>query len=163
MVSSPVSISIAFVRTTYSVTFVEGGLAPGTTWAITLNGTQRSSGSNITFVGLTNGTYTFQVPSVDGYSAHPLSGSVTIDGFNQTSPVIFISTALVHQARTLLGLSPLVATLVLIGIAAVSPARAWLWCYSCGEVETDRRHPPIHRRRARSSRWSLRLRAVDAV
>ncbi len=73
----------------YTVTFNETGLAPGTSWDVTLDGTTMTvtvgasptgaqSGTSITFSGLCVGSYTFVVSSPPGYSASPASGVVVI-------------------------------------------------------------------------------------
>jgi hypothetical protein len=69
---------------TYSVTFNEMGLPSGTTWAATLNGvTKTTSGSYVTFTGLTAGTYAWNVTAtVKGtatrYVASVASGHVDV-------------------------------------------------------------------------------------
>ncbi len=73
----------------FSVTFSETGLAVGTTWSVTLGSVNLTSGgSAITFVEV-NGTYTFNVAAVAGYSASPSSGVVTVSGTNVTKVVSF--------------------------------------------------------------------------
>lgn len=74
-----VTISISF-ELGYAVNFTEAGLAPGTSWTVTLNGTPSSTlaPGNNTFV-VVNGTYPFTV-SASGYAASPASGSITVHG-----------------------------------------------------------------------------------
>ncbi len=77
----------------YSVTFVETGLAPGTSWTIEVNdATQNSSSSTITFLEQ-NGTYNFSVGDVAGYTNTGGSGSVTVTGLAQSVPVTFTTKA----------------------------------------------------------------------
>ena len=89
----PVSRSITFTPATsgkYSVTFSESGLPSGTSWSVTFNGTtQSSTTTSIVFSNYLNGTYNYTVGGVPGYSATPSSGSVTINGANQT-PTVFL-------------------------------------------------------------------------
>jgi len=75
--------------TDYAVTFTESGLASGTSWSVTFNGTaQSSTGTSIQF-SVPNGTYSYSVASVSGYSVSPSSGSVTVSGSAQSVSVTF--------------------------------------------------------------------------
>ncbi|MHB8548343.1 MAG: protease pro-enzyme activation domain-containing protein [Thermoplasmataceae archaeon] len=77
---------------TYTVTFTESGLASGTSWSVTLgSSTQSSTGSTISFTE-PNGTYSYTVGSVSGYTSSPSSGSVTVSGANQGVSVTFTAT-----------------------------------------------------------------------
>ncbi len=90
----------------YTITFTESGLPQGTQWSITLNNevTESSSGNSIVFY-VNNGTYDFSVSSINGYSASPSSGSVTVNGENVTVPISF--TAETHSVTfTETGLPP---------------------------------------------------------
>ena len=81
--------------TTYSVTFTETGLPYNTTWTVTFDGqtgspyTYQSSSSSWTFTGIADGTYSFSIPTVNGYVASPASGSVTVNGANVNINVKF--------------------------------------------------------------------------
>jgi len=73
-------LSVTFTAVTYAVTVTEDGLSTGTSWSATVNGvTQNSVGTSITFY-LPNGTYTFKVANVSGYSETGGSGSLTVSG-----------------------------------------------------------------------------------
>ena len=73
----------------FTVTFEAIGLAPGTFWSVTLNGsTNATSGVNNTF-SVPNGTYAFTVLAVDGYTASPSSGALVVLGASQVQPVFF--------------------------------------------------------------------------
>lgn len=62
------------------VVFAETGLPLGTLWSVTLGAsTQNSTVGNITFAE-ENGTYSFTVGSMSGYSPTPPSGSVRVAG-----------------------------------------------------------------------------------
>ena len=66
------------VATVYDVAFREFGLPPGSEWSVTVNGsTENSNGSSIVFVE-PNGTYSFSVSSVLGFSVSTASGSVVV-------------------------------------------------------------------------------------
>ena len=91
------SVSITFTAIPagqYTVTFTESGLPSGTSWSVTLAGnTQTSTTTTITFTK-TNGTYSYTVGAVTGYSASPNSGSVTVAGGAQSVSITFTSSGL---------------------------------------------------------------------
>jgi YVTN family beta-propeller protein len=91
-----VSLTIAFVAVvtgTYTLTFAETGLPSGTTWTVTLEGTVHSStSSDLTFTE-PNGTYSFEVGALVGYTSSPLSGSITVHGLPVSQSVAFQSAA----------------------------------------------------------------------
>ncbi|MEM3325620.1 MAG: S53 family peptidase, partial [Thermoplasmata archaeon] len=65
--------------TTYTVTFTESGLPSGTSWSVTFNSNTKSSTTNtISFTGIANGTYSYSVGAVSGYTASPSSGTITV-------------------------------------------------------------------------------------
>ena len=88
-----VSQLITFTQVTYAVTFTKSSLPSGTDWSVTLNGdTESSMASSITF-NEPNGTYTFTVGSVSGYTVSPPSGQVTVNGVVQSQSISFTSTS----------------------------------------------------------------------
>jgi hypothetical protein len=93
-VSGVSSKSITFAALppgSYTVTFTESGLPTGMTWSVTLNSAQESStGTSISFTE-TNGTYSFTVGSVTGYTASPSSGMVTVSGPTSPQSITFTS------------------------------------------------------------------------
>ena len=64
----------------YAITFTEKGLTLGTSWAVTLNSVRATSSSPSVDFNEPNGTYSFSVGAVTGYSASPLTGSVNVNG-----------------------------------------------------------------------------------
>ncbi len=85
-----VSQAIAFTKqTTYPVEFSETGLGVGTSWTVTLGGVAQSSTTNTITFSEPNGTYTYTVGSVSGYTASPSSGSITVLGAALTIAVTF--------------------------------------------------------------------------
>ena len=77
----------------YTVTFTESGLSSGTSWSVTFNGTtQSSTGTGIQFSAL-NGTYSYTVASVTGYTVSPSSGSITVSGSAQTIQITFTASS----------------------------------------------------------------------
>jgi hypothetical protein len=84
-----VNVPITFTLVTYKMTFTESGLANGTLWDITLNGALESSTTNTIIFMVPNGTYTYIVGSVSGYTVSPTSGNVKVNGANVKEPIIF--------------------------------------------------------------------------
>lgn len=85
-----VSETIKFSPNTYSVTFTETGLPPGSIWSVTLNGTTESSAnSSIDFSVQRNGSYAYGVFSSSNYSANVTTGTIVIDGAAVTQVVYF--------------------------------------------------------------------------
>ena len=75
-----VSKLVSFSEVKYAVSFTESGLPSGTSWSVTLFGTTESSTTNTITFSLPNGTYSYTVGSVPGYSVSPSSGSITVNG-----------------------------------------------------------------------------------
>jgi YVTN family beta-propeller protein len=73
----------------YSVTFTESGLPTGTSWSLTLNGTTETSTTSIISFTEPNGTYSFSIASINGYSVSPSSGSITVNGSNVNQGITF--------------------------------------------------------------------------
>lgn len=73
----------------YSVTFTESGLASGTSWSVTLAGSTLTSTTATIVFSEPNGTYTFTVGTVTGYTASPASGSVPVSGASASQAVAF--------------------------------------------------------------------------
>lgn len=90
---SAVSVPVTFTLSrpsTYTLTFTEKGLAIEASWSVTLNGVPLSgSGSSIPFGGLVNGSYTFSVGSLTGYTAGPSSGTITVNGAAVSQAIAF--------------------------------------------------------------------------
>ncbi|HEV8049392.1 MAG TPA: YncE family protein [Thermoplasmata archaeon] len=84
----PISFT-PFVPGKYAVTFAESGLVAGTNWTVTVNGYARTSASDqVTFV-LPNGSQTYSVDAVSGYTLGKDSGTVNVSGSAKTVPVAF--------------------------------------------------------------------------
>ena len=90
---------------TFDVTFSETGLASGTSWTVTLGGTTSSSTTASIVFHMANGTYSFTVGAVSGYTASPASGSVTVNGAAVTKGVAFTPQATYAVTFTETGLS----------------------------------------------------------
>jgi YVTN family beta-propeller protein len=83
------SLAIEWGRVSYSVTFSEMGLPPSTTWEVSLNGTQVFGNGNIQMQGIVNGTYGFSIGMVNGYSASPSKGTISVSGGQSFQPIVF--------------------------------------------------------------------------
>jgi hypothetical protein len=93
--SGTISVKGASMSTTvtfsklYSVTFTESGLPSGTSWSITFNGTKESSTTSTISFTAPNGTYSYTVGSVSGYSAASASGTISVKGASMSTTVTF--------------------------------------------------------------------------
>ena len=84
-------ITIGSAPSTYSVTFSQSGLPASTSWPVTLNGSTKSSTTaKITFQE-PNGSYTFSVGSVSGYTVGPSPGTIKVNGAAVSQPITFTS------------------------------------------------------------------------
>ena len=113
---SSVSISAPFLKV-YPVTFTETGLPSGTPWYVNLsNGVDSGpiTGSSYSF-SLTNGTYSFTIGKVSGYSASPPSGSISVNGSKTVTQVTFTATPPPISGNMLYEIVGIIAAVVLIG------------------------------------------------
>jgi YVTN family beta-propeller protein len=86
------NVSVIFPDTPgFRVTFSESGLATGTTWSVTLNGSVRASDGTTVAWDEPNGSYPYSVGPVDGFTPTPESGFVAVGGGNRTVSVAFAS------------------------------------------------------------------------
>ena len=83
------SQTITFTEVKYSITFTESGLPSGTSWSVILNGTKESSTTDTIAFTEPNGTYSYTVNNVSGYSVSPSSGSIKFSGSNFNEAVTF--------------------------------------------------------------------------
>jgi YVTN family beta-propeller protein len=78
---SAVNQSVAWNRVDYQVSFNETGLPSGTTWSITLNGSQRASDSATIYFSDPNGSYSYSVGQVLSFqSTETLSSPLGVEG-----------------------------------------------------------------------------------
>lgn len=84
-----VSESVTFTEVKYTVTFTESGLPSGTSWSVTLGGTASSSTSTAISFSEPNGSYSFTVGTVSGYTSSPSSGSTTVKGSSTSTAITF--------------------------------------------------------------------------
>jgi hypothetical protein len=81
----------ALAAGTYTVTYTETGLTAGTSWSVTLNGSQLASTSTTILFTEKNGSYSFTVGSVSGYTAAPSSGTIQVAGAAAFQTITFTS------------------------------------------------------------------------
>ncbi len=90
-----INIAITFAQATYSVTFTESGLASGSSWGITFDGSGRiSSTTSITYDSIAAGSYSYTATS-SGYFT--VTGSIAISG-SRTVAISFSPSTVVTGA-----------------------------------------------------------------
>ncbi len=113
---SPLAPAIAFSLVTHAVTFSATGLRPGTKWSVTIRGqTYYSTGTSIT-VEVPNGTYTYTIGGLPGYSAARSQGVVTVNGGDAVQTLSFTASG---AAPTWFGLPPTVGDALVAGLAVL--------------------------------------------
>jgi len=76
----------------FSLEFSETGLAGGTSWSVSVNSVAHSgSGTSISLL-VANGSYSFTIGTVSGYTANATSGTLHIAGASKTFDVAFTPT-----------------------------------------------------------------------
>ena len=125
---APKTVSITFLRPStianYAVTFTETGLPAGTSWSVTLNGSTKSSTTATITFQEANGSYSFTVGSVSGYTVGPSPGTIKVDGAAVSQPITFTSSSSQgkgNQTTGFLGLSGYDGY-ILIGVIVVAVA-----------------------------------------
>jgi len=73
----------------YAVTFTESGLPSGRFWSVTLNGAIYNSTTDTKTFLVPNGTYSYTIGSVPGYSASTSFGNITVIGANVNRAITF--------------------------------------------------------------------------
>jgi YVTN family beta-propeller protein len=95
---SSVAVDLGFTAISTSddfpVTFNETGLPSGTQWGVSLTptvpgGTSSGAAPTPNVMQVPNGTYTFSITPVSGYSAAPSTGSLTVAGLPVYQTVVF--------------------------------------------------------------------------
>jgi hypothetical protein len=117
------TINVAYLYIAHNVSFIETGLTSGTTWNVTLNIVTISSNSTtITLVEL-NGTYSYAVGNVSGYTISSNgTGSVNVTGKNVTVDVSFTPKVTVSYTDYYI-IGGVIAAIVIIGGVAYALSR----------------------------------------
>jgi hypothetical protein len=76
--------------TTYPVTFTESGL-PAPSWSAIFSGVLATSTTSMIEFDAANGTYSFSIGAVPGYTATPSSGSVMVSGASVGKTITFVT------------------------------------------------------------------------
>ncbi len=74
----------------YEVAFRELGLANGTDWTVELDGSSCGGAESTIWAFLPNGTYSFQVAPLAGFTAVPALGTFTVSGADLNETIEFI-------------------------------------------------------------------------
>jgi hypothetical protein len=85
---SNVTVLIAFMALTYPIVFTETGLPAGTSWTINVNGTVLVTTGSYQTVDEPNGSYSYTVAPVPGFSSSA-SGTVIVSGALSSTLVVF--------------------------------------------------------------------------
>ena len=109
------TVNITWAINLYNISFEENSLPLGTSWMIYVNGNFHSSSNNYINLSLSNGTYSFTVSPVTGYTALNGSGTLGISGSNVTEVVEFVKNATLY-----LSVRPVGASVYIDGVE-VSP------------------------------------------
>lgn len=88
---SAVIVHVNWIKTTYKVSFQESGISLPATWGISINGNNYKTNNSIISTNLENGTYTYSIDIVNGYTPYSYSGSFTVNGSNEIISIPFVA------------------------------------------------------------------------
>jgi YVTN family beta-propeller protein len=118
-----VPVAVTFTAVVYDVVFSESGLAGGTLWSVTLNGSLGNSSSTTLTFSVGNGTYPYTVNSISSYTANRSSGNVIVNGGPQSVSIAFsTSSSSSSSPSSLLGIPYwvyIVIAIVVVGVVAI--------------------------------------------
>jgi hypothetical protein len=97
---SAVTLDIPWARTEFSVSFTETGLSPGTSWSVTLANVTLTSNLSLIAFGAEDGSYTYTIGPVPGWTTSTYSGSISVNGTNRSVPVDWMRTYAVSVSET---------------------------------------------------------------
>lgn len=87
---APLSMIVKFTQVKYTVTFTETGLPSGTVWYVNLsNGQSFSSNTSIISFSIANGSYSYTMSNISGYTSIKPNGTFNISGENLSLRVQF--------------------------------------------------------------------------
>ncbi len=81
----PITVSIPL----FQVSFTESGLPSGSNWSVDFGGTVLGTTTQSIVFNEPNGTYSYSVLTPGGFSAHPSSGTVSIQGTSANVQIAF--------------------------------------------------------------------------
>ena len=102
----------------YLVLVSETGLAPGTSWSATVDGTTSASNASAIAFQATNGSHPWSVAAVSGYSVSASSGNVSVAGSTSNVGVVFTPAGGTIQGTVVPG----TASVTVDGVAATVTA-----------------------------------------
>jgi len=82
-----VSRNISWTVNTYSISFVESGLKAGTQWFVILNGISHSSNTTTISFSEPNGSYSYNIGKINGYTLTSYYGNISVNGTNVKVPI----------------------------------------------------------------------------
>ncbi|MFG1555637.1 MAG: hypothetical protein AAE985_04125, partial [Thermoplasmataceae archaeon] len=102
----------------------------GTSWSVTLNGTKESSTTDTISFSEPNGSYSYSVSNVTGYSVSTVSGSIIVSGNRYLKDVTFNATSTVNkssQGISNIELYGIVGGTLAVGAIGVAAVLVFLW------------------------------------
>jgi YVTN family beta-propeller protein len=132
-----VTLPVSFSQVVFELIFAEYGLPAGTNWSVALSGGAplHSTGTTIGFLE-PNGTYSYTVGAIAGFTAARGNGTIEVEGSPVTAGITFAAAP--SSSATFLGFPAAEGDLLLSGILAavvVAVAVAVFWT-------REGRHPP---------------------
>lgn len=82
-------VAVFFHPPKFTVSFQETGLPNGTTWVVSIQGTETFGYGSVVNFSEPNGTYRFHVGSIQGYALHPVSHRFTLEGTTLVIHLVF--------------------------------------------------------------------------
>jgi len=89
VIGAAVTVTITWYQVIYPVEFTETGLPSGTNWSVMLSGMELSSKTSTIVFEEPNGSYVYQVGSVNNYASSPSFGTFTVSGGEMNKTIVF--------------------------------------------------------------------------
>ncbi|MCL4348064.1 MAG: hypothetical protein M1159_03075, partial [Candidatus Thermoplasmatota archaeon] len=99
-------------------------------WSVTLNGTKESSTTDTISFSEPNGSYSYSVSNVTGYSVSTVSGSIIVSGNSYLKDVTFNATSNIKNSSSGISnieLYGIVGGTIAIGAIGVAAVLVFLW------------------------------------
>ncbi|MCI4324608.1 MAG: YncE family protein [Thermoplasmata archaeon] len=87
-----VSVSVAWIRSEYTVGFAESGLPKKTNWSVSIGATVSTSNASSTQLDEPNGSFAYSVGNVPGWRANQYRGNLTVIGSAVGVDTVWIQT-----------------------------------------------------------------------
>ncbi|MCI4323440.1 MAG: YncE family protein [Thermoplasmata archaeon] len=124
------NVLFAYAPEQFLVTFAETGLIAGTSWNVTFNGTAASSATPTISFTIGNGSFSYSVAAVTGYTASPISSLAKVNGGQLRVSIQFNSTGVGSTSTSssnILGLPPIAWAGILGAIVVVAVIGVVVW------------------------------------